>query len=67
MKSSSYRIIKNDSLLQEVFISWNGPPVHNASGYLKRSLDRHFGGEKIILHKIFFYTSFENLQDIKTH
>ena len=34
------RNIKYDSLLQEVFTSWNGSPVHNTSGFFKVCVKR---------------------------
>lgn len=40
----SNRTLKSDNLFHEVFISWNGPPVHKAEGLLKSSLNRHFHG-----------------------
>jgi hypothetical protein len=53
--------ILNTSLLREVFISWNGPTVHNASGLLKKSLERHFGGEK------YRFTRFSSISRLKIH
>lgn len=38
------RTIKAENLFHEVFISWNGPPVHKATELLKASLNQHFHG-----------------------
>lgn len=51
------RNIGFDSLFEEVFISWNGPPLHEASAMLKRSLDRHFSGGK------YHFTRFSSAND----
>lgn len=38
------RNLKSNNLFHEVFISWNGPPIHKATELLKSSLNRHFHG-----------------------
>lgn len=55
------RNIQFDTLFHEVFISWNGPPVHKASQLLKESLDRHFHGG------MYHFTRFSSASRLKVY
>ena len=48
----NHRNVKAENLYKEVFISWNGPDVHNCETILRSALNQHFKGSTYHFERI---------------